>query len=88
MITMGAEIIGDELAKNNKGFVNGNTICGRHQIRVDMLNKMLMRGEFKELLVVITLHNRNSFRFFEIKKGYEVPDPMADLLHVPTINLW
>lgn len=41
MITMGAEIIGDELAKNIvKGFVNGHYDGGRHQIRVDMLNKM------------------------------------------------
>ena len=41
MITMGAEIVGDELAKNIvKGFVNGKYDGGRHQIRVDMLNKM------------------------------------------------
>ena len=41
MITMGAEIVGDELAKNiAKGFVNGKYDGGRHQIRVDMLNKM------------------------------------------------
>ena len=32
---------GDELAKNiAKGFVNGKYDGGRHQIRVDMLNKM------------------------------------------------
>ncbi len=41
MITLGAEIIGDSLARNIvKGFVNGNYDGGRHQIRVDMLNKM------------------------------------------------
>ena len=41
MSTVGAEIVGDELAKNiAKGFVNGKYDGGRHQIRVDMLNKM------------------------------------------------
>ena len=41
MITMGAEIVGEGLAKNiAKGFVNGTYDGGRHQIRVDMLNKM------------------------------------------------
>ena len=41
MITMGAQIVGDQLAKNiSKGFVNGKYDGGRHQIRVDMLNKM------------------------------------------------
>ena len=41
MITMGAEIVGEGLAKNiAKGFVNGKYEGGRHQIRVDMLNKM------------------------------------------------
>ena len=41
MITMGAQIVGDQLAKNiAKGFVNGKCDGGRHQIRVDMLNKM------------------------------------------------
>ncbi|SUN45306.1 galactose-6-phosphate isomerase subunit LacA [Streptococcus equi subsp. equi] len=41
MITMGAEIVGQELAKNiAKGFVTGHYDGGRHQIRVDMLNKM------------------------------------------------
>ena len=41
MITVGAEIVGDELAKNiAKGFVNGKYDGGRHQIRVDMLNEM------------------------------------------------
>ena len=41
MITMGAQIVGEQLAKNiAKGFVNGKYDGGRHQIRVDMLNKM------------------------------------------------
>ena len=41
MITVGAEIVGDELAKNiAKAFVNGKYDGGRHQVRVDMLNKM------------------------------------------------
>ena len=41
MITMGAQIVGDQLAKNiAKGFGNGKYDSGRHQIRVDMLNKM------------------------------------------------
>lgn len=41
MITIGAEIVGPELAKNIvKGFVTGPYDGGRHQIRVDMLNKM------------------------------------------------
>lgn len=41
MITMGAEIVGPGLAKNiAKGFVEGHYDGGRHQIRVDMLNKM------------------------------------------------
>ena len=41
MITMGAEIVGEGLAKNiATGFVNGKYDGGRHQIRVDMLNKM------------------------------------------------
>ncbi|WP_032912832.1 galactose-6-phosphate isomerase subunit LacA [Streptococcus sanguinis] len=41
MITMGAEIVGEGLAKNiAKGFINGKYDGGRHQIRVDMLNKM------------------------------------------------
>ncbi|MCE5097919.1 galactose-6-phosphate isomerase subunit LacA [Staphylococcus devriesei] len=41
MITMGSEIVGDTLAKNvTKEFVNGHYDGGRHQIRVDMLNKM------------------------------------------------
>ena len=41
MITMGAEIVGEGLAKNiAKGFVNGKYDGGRHQIRVDMLNRM------------------------------------------------
>ena len=50
MITMGAEIVGDELAKNiAKGFVNGKYDGGRHQIRVDMLNKMCYWKEKKRL---------------------------------------
>lgn len=41
MITLGSEIVGDTLAQNVvKGFVNGHYDGGRHQIRVDMLNKM------------------------------------------------
>ena len=41
MITIGSEIVGEGLAKNiAKGFVNGKYAGGRHQIRVDMLNKM------------------------------------------------
>ena len=41
MITMGSEIVGDTLAKHvAKEFVNGHYDGGRHQIRVDMLNKM------------------------------------------------
>lgn len=41
MITLGSEIVGDTLAKNVvKGFVNGHYDGGRHQIHVDMLNKM------------------------------------------------
>lgn len=41
MITMGSEIVGHLLAKNiAKGFVTGKYDGGRHQIRVDMLNKM------------------------------------------------
>lgn len=41
MITIGAEISGPGIAKNIvKGFVEGKYDGGRHQIRVDMLNKM------------------------------------------------
>ncbi|MCW6662825.1 galactose-6-phosphate isomerase subunit LacA [Aerococcaceae bacterium NML190073] len=41
MITMGSEIVGPGVAKNiAKGFVEGDYDGGRHQIRVDMLNKM------------------------------------------------
>lgn len=41
MVTIGAEICGPTLAKNIvKGFVDGSYDGGRHQIRVDMLNKM------------------------------------------------
>ena len=41
IIPLGAEIVGDELAKNIvKDFVEAKYDGGRHQIRVDMLNKM------------------------------------------------
>src|SRR3712207_1897541 len=41
MITLGARIVGEELAKNiAKAFVVGSYDGGRHQIRVDMLNKI------------------------------------------------
>lgn len=41
IITIGSEIVGEGLAKNIvKGFVDGHYDGGRHQIRVDMLNKM------------------------------------------------
>ena len=41
MITVGSEIVGPGVAKNiAKGFVEGAYDGGRHQIRVDMLNKM------------------------------------------------
>lgn len=41
IITMGSEIVGTSVAKNIvKGFVEGDYDGGRHQIRVDMLNKM------------------------------------------------
>ncbi|HCD18438.1 galactose-6-phosphate isomerase subunit LacA [Macrococcoides caseolyticum] len=41
MITMGSEIVGAELALNIvNAFVTGKYDGGRHQIRVDMLNKM------------------------------------------------
>lgn len=41
MITLGSEIVGEGLAKNIvKAFVTGTYDGGRHQIRVDMLNKM------------------------------------------------
>ncbi|KDP12681.1 galactose-6-phosphate isomerase subunit LacA [Staphylococcus chromogenes MU 970] len=41
MITMGAALVGEKLAINIvKGFVEGHYDGGRHQIRVDMLNKM------------------------------------------------
>ena len=40
MITVGAEIVGDELAKNiANSFVNGKYDGGRHQVRVDVLRK-------------------------------------------------
>ena len=41
IITIGSEIVGPGVAKNiAKGFVEGEYDGGRHQIRVDMLNKM------------------------------------------------
>lgn len=41
MIIIGSEIVGQGVAKNIvKGFVEGHYDGGRHQIRVDMLNKM------------------------------------------------
>lgn len=41
MITLGAKIVGTELAKNIvKEFLAADYDGGRHQIRVDMLNKM------------------------------------------------
>ncbi|WP_155969840.1 galactose-6-phosphate isomerase subunit LacA [Streptococcus ruminantium] len=41
IITIGSEIVGAGIAKNIvKGFVEGKYDGGRHQIRVDMLNKM------------------------------------------------
>ncbi len=41
LITLGAEITGKDLAKNIvKEFLNASYDGGRHQIRVDMLNKM------------------------------------------------
>ncbi len=40
MITMVAQLVGDELAKNiAKGFVNSKYDGGHHQISVDMLKK-------------------------------------------------
>ena len=41
IITIGANIVGEEMAKNIvKGFLTASYDGGRHQIRVDMLNKM------------------------------------------------
>ncbi|MGN1343532.1 MAG: galactose-6-phosphate isomerase subunit LacA [Traorella sp.] len=41
VITLGSQIIGESLAISIvKRFVNGEYASGRHQIRVDMLNKM------------------------------------------------
>ncbi len=41
IITLGSLITGPELAKNIvKGFAEGSYDGGRHQVRVDMLNKM------------------------------------------------
>lgn len=42
IITIGSKIVGEELAKNIvKSFLESKYSKGRHQIRVDMLNKML-----------------------------------------------
>lgn len=44
MITLGAQVVGNKLAENIvKGFLSGKYAAGRHQIRVDMLNKMIER---------------------------------------------
>lgn len=41
MITIGSEIVGEQLAINIvQEFINAKYDGGRHQIRVDMLNKM------------------------------------------------
>ncbi len=41
IITIGSEIVGPAMAKNIvRGFAEGSYDGGRHQIRVDMLNKM------------------------------------------------
>lgn len=41
LITLGSKIVGDELALNIvKEFLQANYDGGRHQVRVDMLNKM------------------------------------------------
>lgn len=41
LLTLGSEVVGSSLAKNiARNFVEGNYDGGRHQIRVDMLNKM------------------------------------------------
>lgn len=41
IITLGSEILGDTLAKQIvQGFLEGEYDGGRHQIRVDMLNKL------------------------------------------------
>lgn len=41
VITLGAEILGETLAKQIvQGFLDGEYDGGRHQIRVDMLNKL------------------------------------------------
>lgn len=41
IITIGSKIVGTEIAKNIvKGFLTAGYDGGRHQIRVDMLNKM------------------------------------------------
>lgn len=42
VITIGSQIVGDELAKNIvQAFLTAHYEGGRHQIRVDMLNKMV-----------------------------------------------
>lgn len=42
VICMGSKIVGEEVAKNIvKAFLESDYSGGRHQIRVDMLNKML-----------------------------------------------
>lgn len=41
IITLGSQIVGNELAKNiAKAFVTADYDAGRHQVRVDMLNAM------------------------------------------------
>lgn len=41
LLTFGSEVVGPSLAKNiARNFVEGHYDGGRHQIRVDMLNKM------------------------------------------------
>lgn len=41
LLTFGSEVVGSSLAKNiARNFVEGHYDGGRHQIRVDMLNKM------------------------------------------------
>ena len=58
MITMGAEIVGEGLAKNiAKGFVNGKYDGGRHQIRVDMLNKMCIRKRRNQMKLQLDVTN-------------------------------
>ena len=41
MVCMGSEVVGDEVAKRiAREFLSADYAAGRHQIRVDMLNKM------------------------------------------------